>query len=564
VAFVWIITVLAWTAVFFRALGARSVAGAGVMVRWWLLSMLWGPIVLGCERNWIASPVWSAIFDPILLWIPVGACLLWRRSYRYLSVSDGFLMGFWLGFGYDWMEELFGIVFRDVARPNLLASLSIMPPTILASNSGLTAHHYAQHGYWLALPSLALCAGLRFTSKGAAAGLSVLTLAACGLDRGTWMGLPDSVSTVLESVLCHGLLIPWLALFGLLVLSIYESHWVARGLGRADPVFHIPLEWSAILSALADRNWAAAMNLDERARLLRQFDLVRRERLRHPGDGSLGLIEQGAARRFRELPQPKDAGASVRMKWKLWWPQETVLAISALLVFVLPYLNPTAQQHAWATIIKLPGYFGSEISLPALILLVFSAWVCLVFPAHPETPGEPAPTDPGLRHFVERWMRTICLAAFLFLLVCHTNNGWGQFISVSAPILEQWNLNLYTDFSDAQWAGYLAMFMALAAITMISSATALRLERPLRFRAAVQRHLAAAVCSLPWLLLAWKMDWCGMLQQALNQQGIYGGWDYRWSCVLTIVLLWLATWTTRWVGGFVFARLHTLLAKPRI
>ena len=558
-AFVWLFFVLAWSVVWLRVLGSWGVAGPGVIARCWLLGMLWGPIALGTAQTWITSPAWLGFLDPVLLSIPVCFCLLWKRSYRCLSAADGFLMGFFLGFGYDWIEELFGIVFRGVARVNIPRCLHLIPPTILSWESSFKDHHYAQHGYWVALPSIVLCASLRFTPKGVAACLTVLAFVVSGLDRITWLALPAQPSTFMDHVFCYGLLVPWIALLALPVLSVIEARWVARGLGRKDRFFRIPLEWGAIFSALADRNCAAAMNVNERFRLFRQFNLVRRERIRHPGDDSLQRIEVIIARRQRQLPEPKDAPPLIRWSWKQQWPQAVAIATVLLLIFVVPFLSATAQQSVWTSLFSLPGYYGFHICLPALILLAFCAWVCFIFPTHLRAARDAvAPADPGVRYFVERWMWEICLAIVCILLFYRTEPGWGDFVSLSSPVIDQFNMDLYTSFSDVQWLVYLAAFMSLSGLAMLPTANAFRAERPREFRVQVLRRVVALACFLPWLIVAWKKDLAENLASLLNQHGLFSNSWQQLGSILAISLILLATRGTRWLVRLVVSRISSV------
>jgi len=550
-AYFWLILVSVWTALFLAVLGSRAVTGPRTWLRFWLLGVLWGPMILGVARGWIPSAACSGFLIPVLLWVPVCWCLLWNRAYRSLSVSDGFLLGFFVGFGADWVQELFGIGFRDVARQVLPRALSLMPPGILDSPNSLSAHHYAQHGYWLALPSIVLCAGLRFKSKPVAAGLTAAALMLCGLDRVTWQGLPQQYSAVLETVFLHGLLIPWTAVLALVVLSAIEARWVKTGIRNYELIFRIPLEWAAALSALADRRFRFAANLDNRFRLIRELEIVRRERFRVPGDEAMAHLEASLERRLRPLPDPK-AAADYAVSIGKRWPQVAVATIAAFLVLAAPRLPEAVQRPLWAGLIKLPGYYGSEIPAFALILLGFIGWFYLV--SHTAVwpdKDEVARTGRGMRRPAERWIWALSLAGGCFLLLYRSYGEWREFISFSSPILEGWNLNVDTDFTRPQWVVYLAVLMALAAAGTLGSVLELQAESAFPSKADLRRHLLTLTCLLPWVAAAWLLDMPGFLAQALTRGSLAGGWDDRLANALTIALVLAANWgTRRLVKGF--------------
>ncbi|MCC7499786.1 MAG: hypothetical protein IT160_19555 [Bryobacterales bacterium] len=551
-AYFWLMLVSMWTALFLAVLGSRAVTGPRTWLRFWLLGVLGGPMILGVARSWIPSAAWSGFLIPALLFVPVCWCLLWNRAYRSLSVSDGFLLGFFVGFGADWIQELFGIGFRDVARQVLPNALSLMPPGILDSPNSLSAHHYAQHGYWLALPSIVLCAGLRFKSKPVAAGLTGAALIFCGLDRIAWQGILRQHSAALETIFLHGLLLPWAAILALVALSAVEARWVARGIRSYELIFRLPLEWAAALSALADRRFGFAANLADRFRLIREIELVRRERFRGPADEAMAHLEASLERRLSPLPDPK-AAADHAVSTGKRWPQMAVVTIAAFLVLIAPRLPEAVQRPLWAGLIKLPGYYGSEIPALALILLGFVGWFYLVFgTAIWPDKDEAARTGRAMRRLVERWIWALCLAGGCFLLLYRSYGEWREFISFSSPILEGWNLNLDTDFTRPQWVVYLAALMALAAAGTLGSALESQAESAFPSKAALRRHLLTLTCVLPWVAAAWLLDMPGFLAQALSRGSLAGGWDYRLANVLTITLVLAANWgTRRFVNGFI-------------
>jgi hypothetical protein len=162
-----------WTFLILRVLGGRATLSARTFGRYMLVGALWGPLSLGVFYAVTSGRppyppqilIATGFFSPLVLWIPVCVCLLLERQvFRFVSVADAFLLGFAVGLGFDVTVELFGLGFREVAREGLPHWLTLLPPSIL-SYPGYNYRSFAQDGYWLAMPSLIMVAGLRFLRR---------------------------------------------------------------------------------------------------------------------------------------------------------------------------------------------------------------------------------------------------------------------------------------------------------------------------------------------------------------------------------------------------------------
>ncbi|MGH9669038.1 MAG: hypothetical protein ACRD3A_02870 [Terriglobales bacterium] len=341
-----------------RLLAARATFSCRTFLTCLLVGVVVGPFAMPVVHKLINAygsygqyQTWLDGIGATAVLLLLACALLFRRgAYRVTSVADAFLLAFMIGFGFD----LLGAFLAASAATAPLAALSYFPPFTM-TNGELTA---AGLGYWCGLVALAVAATLRFARRSALAwGIGATLLLFVGTE---WAGLLGSSPWAdrttffawFSRMTLHGHLTPWLALLGLIGLSVWEAQWVAKATGGSSGKLQFMEEWGSLMTALAGGKRAEFCRLSRLYRLRRQSQLARAELAHSPQDESLKRLAQNLEERVRALEKPSAESAVPLAAAALAWASQRrwqIVLVAAFLfvVVLLPMLPDQAINFLW-------------------------------------------------------------------------------------------------------------------------------------------------------------------------------------------------------------------------
>jgi hypothetical protein len=400
-----------------RILCARATVGSRTVLTYILFGALIGPAVVPVMQRFLAPYGWNAsspvgrlvpsialgVGSEILFLLPIAAYLLRRRTYLASSVHDAFLLAFSAGFGY----ELLGRVVWAAGSNQKIAGLTLFPPWQM-QRPPVTI---AGNAYWLALPALALFAGLRFwRGRVAAALLAALFVVIAGVARARFVLDPNQAwPEVLGKISFQGAAFAWFAVLALLATMLAEERWVGRAIGAKVAGLPVLNELGELLKTLSSGGRAGFASKSAAFRRTRQAQIARAESARRPADKELS---QTAA----ELAQRIDAGgaASTGAYRSHRW-QAATLALGVFVIVLLPMLPDKVGTFFWSLpILHLPVVSSSQLALIALLPLALIAWRFVASPAAPFSRTDP---DEQLQFRGERGLLQACLGFLVIVLV---------------------------------------------------------------------------------------------------------------------------------------------------
>jgi hypothetical protein len=381
-----------------RLLGARATLSNRTLFAFLALGALIGPPSLQVTyRFFDPYSAWGNVFSRnlvifflshLLILMPVFVYFFGRRVYTAASVADAFLLGFALGFGYDFTSTLFAAAYAT----DTLRQLTIIPPfTFDAGGFSL-----AGNAYWAALGALAMAAGLRFLrNRYVAFTVAALVILFFGAEEAALIQPVEAPGHWFALITVRGLLTPYLALVALVVCSFLEYQWMNRLVPAASQrKLQVLGEWQALLNALFARRFHEFRRLGARMRLERNVEIARAELAAHANDPALQAELEYVDARLAALPADAsatvlDVAAVVKRRARAGVVQWLVVALFVAVCFVLPMLPAPFATQFWNAQLfhfPLPG-IGVTVLDAALIALI--VWRYLSSPAWPSKSFDP-------------------------------------------------------------------------------------------------------------------------------------------------------------------------------
>jgi len=309
---------------------------AGAFISFTVAAPLFKAVNPYAEPSAWLSFAWNLLLTFLLL-VPVLAALRGKGSVRTLSVADGFLLAYVVGFGYDLMTAIPGLV----AKAHTATAFNLLPPGSLTDPSALLdpasaakVTHFAGHALWLGAIALAFVTARRFLRRPFHVwliGLAVFLF--CALDQPFfWKPAPFAHAWWLATL--HGSLTGWIALAALVLVQALESKWAADPQSAKEVIRH----WIGNAEAIAERDFNGLSRRASEDRLRRRILVAQAESRR---DSSIAFevrkLEAQAGRVEEEnVVVPSLKGIQWRGAWKSFWFWQSLLWLMLLPVLIYP------------------------------------------------------------------------------------------------------------------------------------------------------------------------------------------------------------------------------------
>ncbi|MEE9233831.1 MAG: hypothetical protein V3U28_00125, partial [Candidatus Acidoferrales bacterium] len=327
----------------------------------------------------LISMGWQAV-----LLLPVLNYLFRNGVYRVVSVADAFLLAFVTGFGFD----LSSILFASTTATASIQGLSYFPPFVFAG----AGYAGAGYGYWTGLVALGAVAMARFVRmRKLSFAVPVVLFLWVTLEQ---MSLfwPPAPPSLLESLLAffrkvtlQGQLTGWVALAGLVGLSIYESVWVSRLGAPTGTKFEVLEEHQELFTVLVRRRFRRYIQLKNFFGLRRQARIAQAECQAAANNEKLRAIAAHAERRMQQADPAHAEGRAETVPSQPripFWRGRLVRQLSpwialVILLFLLPKIWPAAANFFWT--IKLLhfqlGEFPGLLNVALMMILLYRYFV---------------------------------------------------------------------------------------------------------------------------------------------------------------------------------------------
>ncbi len=302
-----------WVLLAIRLIGWRSTVGNRSVITYLSLGALLSYTAAAPIQK-VVNPygdanAWLSFFlnvlVQLLLLLPLWSVLRGKGSERSLSISDGFLLAFALGFGFDLMGALPGIA----VKAHLASAFNFLPPGSISDPlPGATPLTMAGHGLWIGLIAVTILAARRFTRSQAAvwiAGCAAFLF--CAVDEpALWKRWPFADRW--QSLTLHGSLTGWLAIAAVIAVSIYERHWAGDKQAFSD----LAAEWLESLQLLLKSKLREHSSAAVQSRLRRRLQIARAE-------ASRGTAMDGVIARMEAESQSGSDISAHGIVWKTAW-----------------------------------------------------------------------------------------------------------------------------------------------------------------------------------------------------------------------------------------------------
>jgi len=424
-----------WALVLARAAASRCTVSDATLLRYLVLGMLLGPVVVHPAHRLLNPyddaallqlPAFTTLLAAVALLALLSPLVIFhfrRRVHVVTSVADAFLLAFTLGLGFD----LFGLLLASSGSFNAIQQLTLLPPW-QQKIGGVTV---AGTGYRLGLVALAVAtmqrAGWRPRTTAAAAGAVLLIVSAEGV---AWRWPTESLGVVaasaraaLRALTSGGSLTAWFALIAVLFACWWEQRWVDRALnGRPVPWRQegrrlFADEWRHILRAVRDSRLHQLGSIRRQFSLRRQAEIGLAELSRRTGDGLLRMFVPTLLTRLHALdnedPRVADAAAVAAADPPAARPgplKSPALRPDAR--WLLP--AGTGLALLWLTFLGVAlAAWQRDAVLEAALMLLVAGW----FVTAPERAGPPGDADDLVRFYGESSLVTAALGACLLAFV---------------------------------------------------------------------------------------------------------------------------------------------------
>jgi hypothetical protein len=304
-----------WVFLVVRLIGWRSTIGNRSFLTYLSLGALLSytaaaPIQRVVNQYGDASAWLSFILNvlvQLLLLLPLWNVLRGKGAERSLSVSDGFLLAFALGFGFDLMGALPGIA----VKAPLASAFNFLPPGSISDPSqGANLFTMAGHGLWIGLIAVVIAAARRFMRSRVAVWIAGSTaFLFCAFDApALWKRWPFADRW--QSLTLHGALTGWLVVAIVIAASLYERRWA----GDKQTFHELAVEWLESIQLLL-KNPREYSSATMQSRLRRRLQIAQAET-------SHGAAMDGAVARMDAESQSRVQGGKFSLHdiaWKTAW-----------------------------------------------------------------------------------------------------------------------------------------------------------------------------------------------------------------------------------------------------
>jgi hypothetical protein len=524
VSFLSVVLLGLFTLAVIRLLAARATLSLRTVFAFLVLGMLLGPSSLQVTSRFIDPyGAWGNGFSRnlLILWVshvvillPVFVYFFRRRVRTAASVADAFLLGFAVGFGYDWLLTLTAGVYAT----QRIQQIALFPPFTLDAG-GFTL---AGDGYWCALGALAMAIGLRFLRNRyvvfSIAGIVILFFAAEEAALIQPAGAPGHWFGAISG---RGAFTPWLALVALVVCSFLESRWVNRLVpGDAQKKLQVLSEWQALLNSLLGRKFEEFRQSAARIRLERNVEIARAEVVAHGEDAGLKKELDYVEERLRGVSTAvEDSTADGALVMRKAKQRSLQIALTLALVtvwFLLPLLPESVGAWFWSS--QLFHYPLPGLGLTILNALLAGAivWRYLAAPAWPSAKYDP---DELLDYRGEALILKIALGLVLVAILYGAVGHFYNF-SYSAP-----------SFTGIGMPGWNGTQLTTCVLLLAAWGSGLWLHRESKWKeAALEVRRASAIHNAIVVLESVFVIWAalaffGQMQNLTHQK--LGAWLYN-------------------------------------
>ena len=485
----------------------------------------------------------------LLLLLPLWRVLRGKGPQRSLSIADGFLLAFALGFGFDLMGALQSVMAGAPAG----SSVQLLPPGSLASLAAAPDNLvFAGYGLWAGLIVVAVIAARRFTrSRVAVWTAGLLTFLFCALDAPTYWK-PWPFADLWRKATLHGSLAAWLSIAALLAASLYERRWA-----RDEQSFSaLSAQWRQQLQSLFKSNFGELMHrllqwikqADSRPRLHRRLQIAAAEARRDPGMNKVVAL-------IRAQAQSDSAASGLPLKttnWKTLWRQPWIWQSICCTLLMIILLHPATFDTIFANQILKYKFMILNESVLDTLLVTFLFWRYLVSAARQTEPG----IDGALNYRAEKQIhRAVLWLAVLGWLYLNWNSYFpfpSLFTYFPQGILDGHFYIYSPNWGSEQYRTFLLLVAVCVSGTLMPSTRAWSHAPSADRRVSVVRHFMAAFTSCTLMYLAtrkgnyypWDMDafWRihGHQAYALSLHlGTNGNKLLNWAFALLNALYWI-------------------------
>lgn len=531
-----------WTLLVIRVACARATLSERTLLTYLVAGVLLGTVISPLTQKlfapynetgpWVAF--WVCLARQAILLLP----LLRVLRVRALSVADGFLAGFVLGFGFDLSTA---VLAAAVAREPF-KNLMLFPPWQFAGPN----FSVAGYGYWTALVALAFVASQRFMRQAKQVWIitGVIFLFVV-TETATLIVPPQGLLAIFATVSFHGRWTAWLALFALVALAVYEAQWTDRATGVAPPSARLLTEWQSLLERLLRGKFNDYARLSEQFALQRQIELVNAEMRATRRDRSLFQLHVSLQQRLREIKEnisplapPVITPPGPLAFWRN--PRVVVWAGWLLLLFVvlvIPRLPTGLGQFLWSFWLfhYRPPAFPFTILNTVLVVIIFRRYLL-------GAGGSPTPSGPdrAILLYGEKLALDTALAAVLLVWL----HGRPEFFYPFPSLVAGFSGVGLPNLSPLQ----VSTFLFLLATAATGSA-AFRMQRwwetPLREqRRSVLRNAlrAGGALLVVWICNAFYPSLVILTHQNLGPTlfGLFGAGGNYYAAILSLILMVLA------------------------
>ena len=488
----------------------------------------------GDASAWLAF-VMNALMLLLLL-LPLWSVLRGKGSERSLSVSDGFLLAFALGFGFDLMGALPGIAIKA----HLASAFNFLPPGSISDLAqGADPLTMAGHGLWLGAIAVAILSARRFARSRAAVWIAgCAAFLYCAIDEpALWKRLPFADRWQLLTL--HGSLTGWLAIAAVIAASIYERHWAQDKQSFSD----LAAEWLESLQLLLKSKVREHNSATMQSSLRRRLQIARAE-------ASRGAAMDGAITQM-EAELQSGGGVSLHgIAWKTAWREAWFWQALCWLLLLAVLLFP-----AEFNTILFNRIFGYQInvlheSVIDTLLVAFLFWRYLNSAGRQMEPGIESTLLRTAERQIDRAVLWLVVLGWLYI-------NWNSFFPYPNLFVFLSNGNNYwPDWGSPQIRTFLLLCGVCLSTATMRSARAWTQAPVNERRVAMVRNLMAA-------LTAGTLVYCSLrngnyLQGLENFHQDYGRSFYALSVHLGTNGNKLVGWSFAFLNGLYWAPLAIL------
>ena len=349
------------------------------------------PYPLGDYGFGYTGALFRVLVRNLTLLAPVIAYLLMGRSYRLVSVADGFALAFAIGFGF----EMTGAVIASSIAADSLRGMTLFPPWQFTWDAnqrlpilGISGDFaIAGAAYAIGLVALIFAAGMRFWHEPRKAIVaSCVAFILVTAHEALWINqiisagqsVPRAgVAWFFDLVMYRGRLVPLITLAALVYFTLHELGWAAAAKGEPPPALsRLVEECQQLISALLKNGLLGYVNATEGARRQRQLDIINAERSRARDDHALFQSAQLLDIKLGQSAESSFYGATEPTTSQLErWIVGIAWSVLGLIVVVMPWLPQWLAAYLWKfPLINIPLAIFQLTILQAALALTALWW----------------------------------------------------------------------------------------------------------------------------------------------------------------------------------------------